>query len=78
MKVGDLVRFSGRYLTQREEDSTHRFVIDVRPRDGIVTELGKQSMSVLSKGENIMILLRNAAIGPANETTIEVISESEV
>ena len=78
MKVGDLVRFSGRYLTQREEDSTHRFVIDVRPRDGIVTELGKKSMSVLSKGENIMILLRNAAIGPANETTIEVISESEI
>ena len=78
MKVGDLVRFAGRYLAQREEDATHRFVIDVRPRDGIITEMGKQSMSVLSKGETIMILLKNAAIGPANETTIEVISESEI
>ena len=76
MKSGDLIRFSGRYLQPRKEDATHRFVVDVYPRDGIVIDLSKQYINVLSQGERILILRENAAIGPRNETKVEVISES--
>ncbi|MAI58247.1 MAG: hypothetical protein CML56_04605 [Rhodobacteraceae bacterium] len=76
MKAGDMIRFSGRYLQPRKEDDTHRFVVDVRPRDGIVIDLSKQYVNVLSQGERILILRSNSAIGPFNETKVEVISES--
>lgn len=76
MKAGDLIRFSGRHLQLRKEDDTHQFVIDVNPRDGIVIDLSKQYVNVLSQGKRIIILQANAAIGPLNETKVEVISES--
>ena len=75
-KTGDMIRFSGSYLTRRREDQTHKFVMQIMPREGIITEQTDQRLNVLSQGENVIILLKSAAIGPPPETKIEVISES--